>query len=96
MHRHRQQTLRGSLTNDEIANIDEMLHIGHSEADDDAIARMLSIWTTLPEDDRKLLCIYAELRSYRKMAAWLGASATTWRREINRIRCKFYERKKPR
>lgn len=54
--------------------------------DDDERLRLKAAIGSLSPEDMRTLSYYAELGSYRKMAALLGASATTWRREINRIR----------
>lgn len=66
-------------------NIEELLHIGNEGGDDECL-KMLKAIHRLSDEDKKLLCYYAELRSFRKMQVVLGASATTWRREIIRIR----------
>lgn len=54
--------------------------------DDDEHLRLKAAIGSLSPEDMRTLSYYAELRSYRKMAALLGASATTWRREVDRIR----------
>lgn len=66
-------------------NIDELLTLDIEDGDDERLHLKEAI-RALSLADRRTLCYYAELRSYRKMAEVLGASATTWRRELNRIR----------
>lgn len=68
-------------------NIDELLNYRSAVIDDDdERLRLKAAIGSLSPEDMRTLSYYAELGSYRKMAALLGASATTWRREINRIR----------
>lgn len=68
-------------------NIDELLNYRSAVSDDDdERLRLKAAIGSLSPEDMRTLSYYAELGSYRKMAALLGASATTWRREINRIR----------
>lgn len=68
-------------------NIDELLNYRQAVSDDDdERLRLKAAIGSLSPEDMRTLSYYAELGSYRKMAALLGASATTWRREINRIR----------
>lgn len=68
-------------------NIDELLNYSQAVSDDDDERLRLKVAIgSLTHEDMRTLSYYAELGSYRKMAALLGASATTWRREINRIR----------
>lgn len=68
-------------------NIDELLNYHQTAGnDDDERLRLKTAIGSLSPEDMRTLSYYAELGSYRKMAALLGASATTWRREINRIR----------
>lgn len=68
-------------------NIDELLDYHQAVGDDDdGRLRLKAAIGSLSPEDMRTLSYYAELGSYRKMAALLGASATTWRREINRIR----------
>lgn len=71
-------------------NIVEMMNYTLTDDSEDREALMLEKLSQLSDNDRYILCVYAELRSYRKMAEILGASATTWRREIARIRNLFY------
>lgn len=58
---------------------------------DDMTLQVAKAIETLSIEDRKTLAYYAELRSFRLMADALGASATTWRREIVRIRQQIIE-----
>ena len=68
-------------------NIDELFNYHRAVGDDDdERLRLKATIGSLSPEDMRTLSYYAELGSYRKMAALLGASATTWRREINRIR----------
>lgn len=68
-------------------NIDELFNYHQAVGDDDdGRLRLKAAIGSLSPEDMLTLSYYAELGSYRKMAALLGASATTWRREINRIR----------
>lgn len=66
-------------------NIDELLNLDMEGSDDEQLKLVYAI-KGLSLEDRTTLCYYAELRSYRKMAEVLGASATTWRREMKKIR----------
>ena len=70
-----------------MSNIEELIAttLGNEDGDDMTLQVAKAI-ETLSIDDRKTLAYYAELRSFRLMADALGASATTWRREIVRIR----------
>lgn len=70
-----------------MSNIEELIAttLGNEDGDDMTLQVVKAI-DTLSIDDRKTLAYYAELRSFRLMADALGASATTWRREIVRIR----------
>lgn len=70
-----------------MSNIEELIAttLG-SEDGDDMNLQVAKAIGTLSVEDRKTLAYYAELRSFRLMADALGASATTWRREIVRIR----------
>ena len=72
-------------------NIVEMMSYTLTDDSEDREAIMLEKLSRLSDNDRYILCVYAELRSFRKMAEVLGASATTWRREIARIR-KYFAR----
>lgn len=68
-------------------NIEELLDYRQTVSDDDdERLRLKAAIGSLSPEDMRTLSYYAELGSYRKMAALLGASATTWRREVNRIR----------
>lgn len=68
-------------------NIDELLNYRQAVSDDDdERLRLKAAIGSLTTEDMRTLSYYAELGSYRKMAALLGASPTTWRREVNRIR----------
>lgn len=68
-------------------NIEELLATTFRIDDgDDAMLRLASAIEQLTAEDRRILAHYAELRSFRQMAEVLGASATTWRREMIRIR----------
>lgn len=70
-------------------NIVELMSCTSHDDGEERIDEMLRKFSELSENDRYTLCVYAELRSFRKMAELLGASATTWRREIARIRRNF-------
>lgn len=70
-------------------SIVEMMSYTLTDDSEDRGAIMLEKLSRLSDNDRYILCVYAELRSFRKMAEVLGASATTWRREIARIRKYF-------
>lgn len=70
-------------------NIVELMSCTSHDDSEERIVEMLRKFSELSENDRYILCVYAELRSFRKMAKLLGASATTWRREIARIRRNF-------
>ena len=70
-----------------MSNIEEIIAITLGNEDgDDMTLQVAKAIETLSIEDRKTLAYYAELRSFRLMADALGASATTWRREIVRIR----------
>lgn len=75
-----------------MSNIEELIAttLGNKDGDDMTLQVAKAI-ETLSVDDRKTLAYYAELRSFRLMAYALGASATTWRREIVRIRQQIIE-----
>lgn len=66
-------------------NIQELMALDIEDGDDERY-RLVEAIRNLCEEDKRVLCYYAELHSYRKMEMVLGASATTWRREIKRIR----------
>lgn len=66
-------------------NIEELMCFDIQDGDDERL-RLKNAIKGLTATDRMTLCYYAELRSYRKMAEVLGASATTWRREMKKIR----------
>lgn len=70
-------------------NIVELMSFTSHDDSEERIVEMVRKFSELSENDRYILCVYAELRSFRKMAKLLGASATTWRREIERIRKNF-------
>lgn len=75
-----------------MSNIEELIAtaLGNEDGDDMTLQVAKAIGT-LSIEDRKTLAYYAELRSFRLMADALGASATTWRREIVRIRQQIIE-----
>lgn len=75
-----------------MSNIEELIAttLGNEDGDDMTLQVAKAIGT-LSIEDRKTLAYYAELRSFRLMADALGASATTWRREIARIRQQIIE-----
>lgn len=87
MRKRKQQTNSEALPSDAMSNIEELIAttLGNKDGDDMTLQVAKAI-ETLSIDDRKILAYYAELRSFRLMADALGASATTWRREIVRIR----------
>lgn len=68
------------------SNIEELLTLPLATNGDDAMARFAEAINKLSAEDKNILAHYAELRSFRLMAEVLGASATTWRREMIRIR----------
>lgn len=49
------------------------------------------IWTKLSEVDRRVIILYAELGSQRKLGEELGLSASTCNKLIKGIRNKIYE-----
>lgn len=71
------------------SNIEEIEMQCTEQGEDDDRVRLYDTIRHLTEAERHILCTYAEVRSYRKMAKVLGASATTWRREMARIRNKI-------
>ena len=75
------------MPSDAMSNIEELIAttLGNEDGDDMTLQVAKAI-AALSVEDRKTLAYYAELRSFRLMADALGASATTWRREIVRIR----------
>lgn len=87
MRKRKQLTNSEALPSDAMSNIEELIAttLGNEDGDDMTLQVAKTI-ETLSIDDRKILAYYAELRSFRLMADALGASATTWRREIVRIR----------
>ena len=87
MRKRKQLTNSEALQSDAMSNIEEIIAttLGNEDGDDMTLQVAKAI-ETLPIEDRKTLAYYAELRSFRLMADALGASATTWRREIVRIR----------
>lgn len=75
-----------------MSNIEELVTTSLNGDDgDDVTLKVMAIVNALPKEDKRILCYYAELRSFRLMADALGASATTWRREIVRIRQQIIE-----
>lgn len=89
MSRHRTRPKCGISPTRIRENIDELLNYCHAvsdDDDDDERLRLKAAIGSLGDEDMRTLNYYAELGSYRKMAALLGASPTTWRREVNRIR----------
>ena len=80
------------MPSDAMSNIEELIAttLGNEDGDDMTLQVAKAIGT-LSIEDRKTLAYYAELRSFRLMADALGASATTWRREIARIRQQIIE-----
>lgn len=68
------------------SNIEELLTLPLATNGDDAMLRIAEAINKLSAEDKNILAHYAELRSFRLMAEVLGASATTWRREMIRIR----------
>lgn len=87
MRKRKQQTNSEALPSDAMSNIEELIAttLGNEDGDDITLQVAKAIGT-LSVEDRKTLAYYAELRSFRLMADALGASATTWRREMVRIR----------
>ena len=73
------------LPSQTMSNIDELMSL-KIPPDDDAMLRLEESIDKLSQEDKRILCHYAELRSFRKMAEVMGASANTWRREMIRIR----------
>lgn len=87
MSKHRTRPKCGTSQTKINENIEEMEAIPIiGPDDDDEQLKLKAAMRSLSKEDMRILSYYAELGSYRKMAALLGASATTWRREINRIR----------
>lgn len=87
MSKHRTRPKCGTSQTKINENIEEMEAIPIiGPDDDDEQLKLKAAMRSLSKRDMRILSYYAELGSYRKMAALLGASATTWRREINRIR----------
>ena len=87
MRKRKQHTNSEAVPSDAMSNIEELIAttLGNEDGDDMTLQVAKAI-ETLSVEDRKTLAYYAELRSFRLMADALGASATTWRREIVRIR----------
>lgn len=82
-----------ALQSDVMMNIEELIATTLANKDgDDTTLKVARAIATLSAEDRKTLAYYAELRSFRHMADVLGASATTWRREIVRIRTQILSR----
>lgn len=92
MRKRKQLTNSEALPSDAMSNIEELIAttLGNEDGDD-IILQVAKAIEALSVDDRKILAYYAELRSFRLMADALGASATTWRREIVRIRQQIIE-----
>lgn len=87
MSKHRTRPKCGTSQTKIKENIEEMEAIPIiGPDDDDEQLKLKAAMRSLSKEDMRILSYYAELGSYRKMAVLLGASATTWRREINRIR----------
>ena len=87
MRKRKLQTNTEALPSAMLSNIEEMLSTSLlPEASDDAMLKVAEAIERLSQEDKRILCHYAELRSFRLMAEVLGASATTWRREMIRIR----------
>lgn len=87
MSKHRTRPKCGTSQTKINENIEELSHFYESTPDDDdEQIKLKAAMRSLSKEDMRILSYYAELGSYRKMAVLLGASATTWRREINRIR----------
>lgn len=59
--------------------------------DSDRVALLKEVVAALPEADRTLLLLYAEMRSYRKMGAALHLSHMTCRRAVVKIRARVLE-----
>lgn len=76
-----------ALPSNAMSNIEELIAttLGNEDGDDTTLKVAKAI-DNLCIYDKTILAYYAELRSFRQMAEVLGASATTWRREIVRIR----------
>lgn len=87
MRRRKQQTSSTALLTDAMSNIEELIGTTLQGADgDDTMLKVAKAIEALSAEDKKILSYYAELRSFRLMADAMGASATTWRREMIRIR----------
>lgn len=87
MKRRKQQTSSTALLPDAMSNIEELIATTLVGVDgDDTTLKVAKAIETLSAEDKKILSYYAELRSFRLMADALGASATTWRREMKKIR----------
>ena len=87
MRKKKQQTSFTELPSTAQSNIEELLTTTLRLNDgDDAMLTIAERIEQLSAEDRRILAHYAELRSFRQMAEVLGASATTWRREMIRIR----------
>lgn len=67
-----------------VAEIEELCNVACG--DDDNKIRMYQALRQLSTEDRRILCTYAEVRSYRKLATIVGMPATTLRRRIEKIR----------
>lgn len=82
-----------ALQGDAMMNIEELIAATLANEDgDDTLLKVAKAIDALSIEDKRILSYYAELRSFRHMADALGASATTWRREIVRIRTQILSR----
>lgn len=88
MKKRKQQATIEALPSQMMSNIEELMTT-ILEVDDDTMLKVVDAIGKLSQEDKRILCHYAELRSFRKMADVLGASASTWGREIARIRKYF-------
>lgn len=87
MRKRKQLTNSTALLTDAMSNIEELIATTLVGVDsDDTTLKVAKAIDALSAEDKKILSYYAELRSFRHMADALGASATTWRREMIRIR----------
>lgn len=85
MKKRKQQAIIEALPSQMMSNIEELMTTS-LEVDDDTMLKVVDAIGKLSQEDKRILCHYAELRSFRKMAEVMGASANTWRREMIRIR----------
>ena len=92
MRKRKQLTNSEALPSDAMINIEELIATTLANEDgDDTLLKVAKAIDALSIEDKRILSYYAELRSFRHMADVLGASATTWRREIVRIRQQIIE-----